>query len=53
MLSSSPSDTPLPSTDDCAICLMTLAPGTVLLTLSCNHKFHLQCLVSNAQAQNK
>ncbi|CAF3327152.1 unnamed protein product [Rotaria socialis] len=53
MLSPSPSEISLPSTDDCAICLMTLAPGTALLTLSCNHKFHLQCLVSNAQAQNK
>jgi hypothetical protein len=24
-----------------------------MLTLSCNHKFHLQCLASNIQAQNK
>ncbi len=41
------------TTDDCSICLNALAPGSPLLTLSCNHKFHLQCLASNVQAQNK
>ena len=38
--------------DDCSICLNALAAGTTLLTLSCNHKFHLQCLASNVQAHN-
>jgi hypothetical protein len=41
------------TTDDCSICLNALAPGSPLLTLSCSHKFHLQCLASNLQAQNK
>ncbi len=41
------------TTDDCSICLNALALGSPLLTLSCNHKFHLQCLASNVQAQNK
>ena len=41
------------ATDDCSICLNNLAPGSALLTLACNHKFHLQCLASNVQAQNK
>jgi hypothetical protein len=41
------------TTDDCSICLNALAPGSPMLTLSCNHKFHLQCLASNVQAQNK
>ncbi|CAF1017086.1 unnamed protein product [Adineta steineri] len=53
MSSPTPSETPSQVADDCSICLSTLAPGTVLLTLSCNHKFHLQCLASNVQAQNK
>jgi len=39
--------------DDCSICLSALGLGASLLTLSCGHKFHLQCLVSNVQAQNK
>ncbi len=38
--------------DDCSICLNALASGTPLLTLSCNHKFHLQCLASNVKANN-
>jgi hypothetical protein len=41
------------TTDDCSICLNALALGSPLLTLSCTHKFHLQCLASNVQAQNK
>lgn len=41
------------NTDDCTICLNSLAPGTTLLTLSCNHKFHLQCLAANIQASNE
>ena len=47
--SSSPSAS---AADDCSICLNTLAPGTTLLTLSCNHKFHLQCLAANVKAHN-
>lgn len=39
--------------DMCTICLSALAVGTPILTLSCNHKFHLQCLAQNVQAQNK
>lgn len=39
--------------DDCSICLNALTVGASLLTLSCGHKFHLQCLISNVQAQNK
>lgn len=39
--------------DDCSICLHALAPGSPLLTLSCSHKYHFQCLASNVQAQNK
>lgn len=38
--------------DDCSICLSDLAPGSALLTLACNHKFHLQCLALNIQASN-
>ena len=41
------------NTDDCTICLNSLAPGTTVLTLSCNHKFHLQCLAANIQASNE
>lgn len=40
------------TTDDCSICLSNLAPGSALLTLACNHKFHLQCLALNVQALN-
>ncbi|CAF4891547.1 unnamed protein product [Rotaria sp. Silwood1] len=40
------------ATDDCTICLTSLTPGTPLLTLSCNHKFHFQCLALNIQAKN-
>ena len=46
---------PAPSndtTDDCSICLNALVSGTILLTLTCNHKFHLQCLASNVKAHN-
>jgi len=39
--------------DDCSICLSALGLGASLLTLSCGHKFHLQCLASNVKAQNK
>lgn len=39
--------------DDCSICLNALTIGASLLTLTCGHKFHLQCLVSNVKAQNK
>lgn len=40
------------ATDDCSICLNALAPGVNLLTLACNHKFHLDCLASNVKAHN-
>jgi hypothetical protein len=30
-----------------------LTTGLPLLTLSCGHKFHLQCLALNVKAQNK
>lgn len=50
---STPSPTPSSNaTDDCSICLNALAAGATLLTLACNHKFHLQCLASNVQAHN-
>lgn len=39
--------------DDCSICLTALGLGASLLTLTCGHKFHLQCLISNVKAQNK
>ena len=38
--------------DDCSICLNALSPGSPLLTLSCNHKYHLQCLVLSLNARN-
>jgi len=38
--------------DDCSICLNALAKGSPILTLSCNHKYHLQCLALNIQAHN-
>ncbi|CAF2734931.1 unnamed protein product [Rotaria sp. Silwood2] len=38
--------------DDCSICLNGLVPGAPLLTLSCNHKFHFDCLLSHVKAQN-
>ncbi|UJR17454.1 hypothetical protein I4U23_004349 [Adineta vaga] len=47
------SDTISQLSDNCAICLLPLSLDTALLTLSCNHKFHFQCLASNIQAQNK
>ncbi len=53
MLPATQTTTPSKVTDDCSICLSALAPGSPLLTLSCNHKFHLQCLASNVQARNK
>ncbi|CAF2652620.1 unnamed protein product [Rotaria sp. Silwood2] len=53
MLPASSISTPSNATDDCSICLSALAAGSPLLTLTCNHKFHLQCLVSNIQARNK
>ena len=51
-MASSP-DPSAQNVDDCTICLNSLAPGTALLTLSCNHKFHLECLASNIQASNQ
>ncbi|CAF3200616.1 unnamed protein product [Rotaria sp. Silwood2] len=39
--------------DDCTICLNALTQGAPLLTLSCGHKYHFQCLASNIKAQNK
>jgi hypothetical protein len=52
-MSSIPSCTALNTlVDDCSICLSALGPGELLLTLSCTHKYHLQCLVSNVKAQN-
>ncbi|CAF2513203.1 unnamed protein product [Rotaria sp. Silwood2] len=53
MLPASQSTTPGNTVDDCTICLSALAPGTPLLTLSCSHKFHFQCLASNIKAKNK
>lgn len=41
-----------PAADDCTICLNNLASGSPILTLSCNHKFHFQCLTLNIQAKN-
>lgn len=50
---SAPSPTPSNnSADDCSICLNALATGATLLTLACNHKFHLDCLASNVKASN-
>ncbi|CAF1112199.1 unnamed protein product [Rotaria sp. Silwood1] len=53
MLSASPPTTPENTVDDCTICLNALIQGTPLLTLSCSHKFHFQCLASNIQAKNR
>ncbi|CAF4673575.1 unnamed protein product [Rotaria sp. Silwood1] len=53
MLPASQSTTPENTVDDCIICLSALAQGTPLLTLSCGHKYHFQCLASNIKAQNK
>jgi hypothetical protein len=39
--------------DECSICLSALTTGSPLLTLSCGHKFHLQCLSLNIKAKNK
>jgi hypothetical protein len=50
---SSTNDTSNTQNDDCSICLSTLGFGSSHLTLSCGHKFHLQCLISNVKAQNK
>ncbi|CAF1411277.1 unnamed protein product [Rotaria magnacalcarata] len=41
------------TSDICSICLSSLIPGTSLLILSCNHKFHFQCLTSSVQAQHQ
>ncbi|CAM4961865.1 unnamed protein product [Rotaria socialis] len=41
------------TSDICSICLNSLIPGTPLLILSCNHKFHFQCLTSSVQAQHQ
>ena len=50
---SAPSPSPSNNaTEDCSICLNALTPGATLLTLACNHKFHLQCLASNVKAHN-
>jgi hypothetical protein len=38
--------------DDCSICLSALSPGSLPLTLSCNHKFHLECLALVLKAKN-
>lgn len=38
--------------DDCSICLNGLTSGTPVLTLSCDHKYHLQCLALSLQANN-
>ncbi|CAF1056738.1 unnamed protein product [Adineta steineri] len=38
--------------DNCSICLSALTGGTPRLILSCNHKFHFQCLASSIRAQN-
>ncbi|CAF1038571.1 unnamed protein product [Rotaria sp. Silwood1] len=53
MLPASQPATSEDTVDDCTICLNVLAQGTPLLTLSCCHKFHFQCLASNIQAKNK
>lgn len=53
MASETPSDNTSQAPDDCTICLTSLTSGTPLLTLSCNHKFHFQCLALNIQARNK
>ncbi|CAF4148875.1 unnamed protein product [Rotaria magnacalcarata] len=41
------------TSDICSICLSSLIPGTPLLILSCNHKFHFQCLTSSVPAQHQ
>lgn len=38
--------------DECSICLNGLTAGTPVLTLSCDHKYHLQCLALSLQAKN-
>ncbi|CAF1185361.1 unnamed protein product [Adineta ricciae] len=43
---------PTTTSDDCSICLNSLTSNSILLTLTCNHRFHLQCLASNIQARN-
>ncbi|CAM4754292.1 unnamed protein product [Rotaria magnacalcarata] len=53
MSATTPFTPTLNTVDDCTICLNALAPGNALLTLSCTHQFHLQCLASSIQAQNK
>ncbi|CAF4119142.1 unnamed protein product [Rotaria sp. Silwood2] len=50
MDSAPPSGNASQATDDCTICLSSLASGTPLLILSCGHRFHFQCLTSNIQA---
>ncbi|UJR18281.1 hypothetical protein I4U23_005184 [Adineta vaga] len=39
--------------DECSICLTALSPGLPLLTLSCNHKFHLECFALNLKAKHR
>jgi len=53
MSSAASSSTSAATNDDCSICLSVLTTGLPLLTLSCGHKFHLQCLALNVKAQNK
>jgi Ring finger domain len=53
MSSTSSSSTSSATNDECSICLNALTTGLPLLTLSCGHKFHLQCSALNVKAQNK
>jgi hypothetical protein len=53
MSSTNSSSTSDVAKDDCSICLQSLTIDPPLLTLSCGHKFHLQCLALNVKAQNK
>jgi hypothetical protein len=35
--------------DDCSVYLSALGSGTSLLTLICDHKFHIQCLATSVR----
>ena len=39
--------------NECSICLSALKQGSPILTLSCDHKYHFQCLMSSIRAQHK
>ncbi|CAF0825299.1 unnamed protein product [Adineta ricciae] len=39
--------------NECSICLSALKQGAPILTLSCEHKYHFQCLMLSIRAQHK